>query len=69
MKLSARNQIRGRVVSVDDGMVNSKVKVKLEAPADVTSVITKESVADLGIKPGDEVIIVIKSSDVMLAKD
>lgn len=69
MKLSARNQLKGKVEAVEEGAVNSKVKIKLTEPATVTSIITKESIADLGIKPGDEVIVVVKSSDVMIGKE
>lgn len=69
MKLSARNQIRGTVESIEEGAINDKVKVRMTFPGTVTSVITKEAVADLDIRKGDEVIVVIKSSDVMIAKE
>lgn len=69
MKLSARNQLKGKVESIEEGAVNSKVKIKLTDPATMTSVITKEAIESLGIKPGDEVIVVVKSSDVMIGKE
>ena len=69
MKLSARNQLKGMVEAVEEGAVNSKVKIKVTVPTTVTSIITKEATADLDIKPGDEVIVIVKSSDVMIAKE
>ena len=68
LKLSARNQLKGKVVSVEMDGVTAKVKVEIKAPAMVTSVITKEAVEDLGIKVGDEVNAVVKSTEVMISK-
>jgi molybdate transport system regulatory protein len=68
LKLSARNQLKGKVVSIEKDGVTAKVKVEIQAPAMVTSVITKEAVEDLGIKVGDEVNAVVKSTEVMIAK-
>ena len=69
MKMSARNQVKGKIESVENGVVTSSIKVKITAPSIVTAVITKESVNDLNLKPGDEVTVIIKSTDVMLGKD
>lgn len=68
LKLSARNQLKGKVVSVETDGVTAKVKVEIAAPTVVTSVITKEAVEDLGVKVGDEVNVVVKSTEVMIAK-
>ena len=68
LKLSARNTIKGKVVSVEKGIITGKVKVEITLPATITSVITKESVEDLDIKKGDEVTVVIKSTEVMIGK-
>lgn len=69
MKMSARNQMKGKIESVDDGVVTSSIKVKITAPSTMTAVITKESVNELNLKAGDEVTVIIKSTDVMLGKD
>ncbi len=69
MKLSARNQFEGKVEDIEIGIITAKVKVKVEAPATVTSVITKEAVEDLKIKKGDKVKVIIKSTEVILAKE
>ena len=68
LKISARNQLKGKVVSIEKDGVTAKVKVEVKAPAVVTAVITKEAVEDLGIKLGDEVNAVVKSTEVMIAK-
>ena len=68
LKISARNQLKGRVISIEKDGVTAKVKVKVKSPAVITAVITKEAVEDLGINVGDEVNAVVKSTEVMLAK-
>jgi molybdate transport system regulatory protein len=68
LKLSARNQLKGKVVSVEKGVITAKVKVEVKAPATITSVITKEAVEDLNLKVGDEVEVVVKSTEVMIGK-
>lgn len=67
LKISARNQIPGKVVSVDEGDVISKVKIMVE-PVIVTSVITREAVEKLDIKEGDQVFAIVKSTEVMIGK-
>jgi molybdate transport system regulatory protein len=69
MKISARNCFRGTVEDVEDGIVTSKVKIKIETPITLTAVITKEAVKDLGLKRGEKAIAIIKSTSVMVAQD
>lgn len=69
MKISARNMLKGKVTGVDMGAVMANVKIKIESPDVITAIITKESVKDLDIKDGDEVIALIKSTEVMVAKE
>jgi molybdopterin-binding protein len=68
MKLSARNVLPGRIVSLTKGSTTAHVKIELAPGFTVTSSITNESVDDLGLKVGDQVSAVIKSSDVMIGK-
>jgi molybdate transport system regulatory protein len=68
LKLSARNQFKGKVVSVEKGVITAKVKVEVTVPITVTAVITKDAVEDLGLKVGDEVQAIVKSTEVMIAK-
>jgi molybdopterin-binding protein len=69
MKISARNSIKGKVTSVKEGTVMAKVTVDIGAGNTISSVITLESLKELEIKVGDEVYTIIKSTEVMLAKD
>ena len=68
MKLSARNVLPGRVIAVTKGATTAHVKVELGPGLIVLSAITNEAVDDLGLKVGDSVSAVIKSSDVMIGK-
>ena len=68
LKLSARNQFKGKVVAVEKGVITAKVKVEVKVPVTVTAVITKEAVEDLDIKVGDEVSAIVKSTEIMIAK-
>ena len=67
MKLSARNQIKGRVLSVKKGATTAHVRVEIAPGQVVMASITNEAVEDLGLKVGSAAIVVIKASDVMIA--
>ncbi len=69
MKLSARNVLKGKVVSVEKGATTAHVKIEIASGQVVTSAITNESVDALGLKVGSEAYAVIKSSDVIIAVD
>ena len=69
MKISARNVLEGTVENVEIGAVMANVKIKIENPDVITAIITKESVENLGIKNGDKVSAIIKSTEVMVGKD
>lgn len=69
MKISARNVLKGIVMEVKPGVVNSEVTVGLPGGIQVVSVITKESAETLGLAKGKEVYAVIKASNVMIAVD
>jgi molybdate transport system regulatory protein len=68
LKLSARNRFKGKIVSVEKGVITAKVKVEIKMPVTVTAVITKDAVEDLNLKEGDEVEAIVKSTEVMIAK-
>jgi len=68
MKLSARNQLKGKIVEVRKGQTTAHVRIEIGAGVVVTSSITNEAVDDLALKVGDEVWAVIKASDVMVGK-
>jgi molybdopterin-binding protein len=68
MKLSARNQIKGKVVEVHKGATTAHVRIDIGNAVVIASSITNEAVEDLGLTVGDDAIPVIKASDVMVAK-
>ncbi len=68
MPISARNQLEGKIVSVKLGDIMARVVVKL-GKSQIESVITRASAEELGLKKGDVVKVVIKSTEVMLQKD
>ena len=68
MKLSARNQIKGRIIDIRKGATTAHVKIDIGNSVTVTSSITNEAVDELALAVGDEAIAVIKASDVMVAK-
>jgi molybdopterin-binding protein len=68
MRISARNQIRGTVIEVKKGATTSHVRVGIGGII-MTSSITNEAIDELGIKVKDQVTVVVKASDVMIAVD
>lgn len=66
MKISARNQLAGKVVAINKGAAIANVELDV-AGQRLTASITVEAVDELGLKPGSDAIAVIKASDVMLA--
>lgn len=69
MRLSARNVIKGKVVKVIPGAVNSEVILRTAAGEEIVSIITKESAENLKLAVGKEAYAVIKASNVMIAVD
>ena len=65
-KLSARNQLKGKILEVKKGATTSHVRIDIGNSIVITSAITNEAVADLNLKTGDEAWAVIKASDVMI---
>ena len=66
LKISARNQIEGTITEIKKGVVNAVVKLDAAGDVKVTSVITMDSVNDLGLDVGKKAIAIIKSSSVMI---
>ena len=58
----------GKVVEVTKGATTSHVRIEIGQGVTITSSITNEAVADLGLQKGDEAWAVIKASDVMIGK-
>ena len=68
MKLSARNQMKGKIVEVHKGQTTAHVRIDVGGGIVITSSITNEAVDELGLKAGDEAWAVIKASDVLIGK-
>ncbi|MCW8159477.1 TOBE domain-containing protein [Stutzerimonas stutzeri] len=66
VRLSARNQLRGVVKHVEPGAVNSEVVLTLPGGSEVTSVVTRDAVKELGLEPGVSATAIIKASNVIL---
>lgn len=69
MKYGARNQLQGKVVEIKKGTVMCQVKVKIPADSTMCSVMTLESLADLGIEEGARVNVIAKAVNVLLTTD
>jgi len=67
MELSARNQLAGTVEQIHLGDIMARVVVQVGENV-IESVITRQSAEDLGLKKGDSVRVVIKSTEVMIQK-
>ena len=65
-KISARNQLNGKVVSVEEGVVNGIVKVEIAPGVTVSSTISMSAIKELGISAGKEVTSVAKATSVMI---
>lgn len=68
MKLSARNQLKGKIVAVTKGQTTAHVTIDLGSGMVITSSITNEAIDDLGLAVGDDAYAIIKASDVMIGK-
>jgi molybdate transport system regulatory protein len=68
MKISARNQIVGKVSEIKNGPVNSEVVVTTASGDKIVSVITNSAVETLGLKVGVETLCIFKAQSVLLAK-
>lgn len=67
MRLSARNQLKGKILEVSKGQTTAHVRIDIGGGVIVTSSVTNEAVDDLGLKAGMEAYAIVKASDVMVA--
>jgi len=68
MKLSARNQVKGKIVEVKRGATTAHVRIEVAPGIVLTASITNEASDELALATGDKVTAVIKASDVMVGK-
>jgi len=68
MKLSARNQLKGVISEMRKGTVTTIVKIEVRNPAVVSASITNEAAEELGLRVGDDVVAIVKASEVIVGK-
>ena len=69
MRLSMRNQLKGKIESITRGEAMAVVKVTLSGGQTITSAITAGAADDLGLVPGKAVTVLVKSTEVALGVD
>lgn len=69
MRLSARNQLKGKIVEVVKGQTTAHVRIDIGGGTIITPSITNEAVDELKLKAGQPAVAVVKASDVMIGID
>ena len=69
MKLSARNQLKGKVVDIKEGAVNGIVLIDIGGGNQISSTISMAAIKELGLEVGKEAYAVIKATSVMVGID
>ncbi|MFZ0744080.1 MAG: TOBE domain-containing protein [Terracidiphilus sp.] len=69
MRISARNQLAGKILNVSKGAVNAEVTIALEGGEAVVAIITNSSVDSLELAKGNAAFAIVKASEVMIGKD
>jgi molybdopterin-binding protein len=69
MKVSARNQLKGKIKEIKRGSVNAEVIIEVSEGVELTSIITLESLHSLGLEIGHTAYAVIKASNIMVGVD
>lgn len=69
MKFGARNQLTATVGTIKQGDVMSQIELAVDSPALMSSVLTTDSLAELAIKPGDKVRVIVKAIHVLVARE
>ncbi|MGR7994361.1 MULTISPECIES: TOBE domain-containing protein [unclassified Xanthobacter] len=68
MQISARNQLKGKIVEVHEGPISGTVSIDIGGGHILFAHITEQSVKEMGLKVGDEVTAFIKSSNILVGK-
>ncbi len=69
MKYGARNQLIGKVVEIKKGDIMGQVKLEIPAKSVMGSVMTVDSLDELGLKKGDNVKLIVKAIHVLVVKE
>ncbi|MFT4107513.1 MAG: TOBE domain-containing protein [Lacrimispora sp.] len=69
MKISARNQLKGTIVSIEEGAVNGIVQIDIGGGNIISSTISMSSIKELGLVKGKEAYAIIKATSVIVGID
>ena len=69
MKITTRNVLEGVVTAVKQGAVNDEVSIDLKGGLKVSAIVTGTSTENLGLRPGREVLAMVKGINVLLVRD
>lgn len=69
MKISARNQFKGTILSIDEGAVNGIVKIDIGGGNVMSATISMNAIKELGLEVGKDAYAVVKATSVMVAVD
>ena len=69
MKLSARNQLKGKIIDIQEGAVNGIVKIDIGGGNVISSTISMSAIQELGLEVGKTAYAVIKATSVMVGVD
>ena len=69
MKISARNQFKGKIIDIEEGAVNGIVKINIGGGNVVTSTISMNAIKELDLKVGKDAYAIIKATSVMVGID
>lgn len=66
MKVSARNQLKGKIIDIEKGAVNAIVKIDIGGGNVIAATISLDAVKDLGLEKGKEAYAIVKATSVMV---
>ena len=67
MKISARNQLKGKITEIEKGSVNAIVKIDIGGGNIISAMISLDSVKELGLAVGKEATAIIKATSVIIS--
>jgi len=67
MKISARNQFKGKIVEIKEGAINGIVVLDMGAGNKISATISMDAIKELGLKEGADAIAVVKATSVLIA--
>ena len=69
MKISARNQFKGKVIDIQEGAVNGIVKIDIGGGNGMSATISMNAIRELGLEVGKEAYAIVKATSVMVGVD